>query len=134
MKTWKKTGLVLLFVIVIFSIWFYPKYKMLNHTIYLFDEDKIVNNFRSFDSVWPVGVMEASTNKYIYPKNVPITLPESFEFNGNSYESLKFLKDSWTTGFLVIQNDSIVFKTIIWVIQNLQETFRGLWQSHLFPH
>jgi CubicO group peptidase (beta-lactamase class C family) len=110
MKTWKKTGLVLLFVIVIFSIWFYPKYKMLNHTIYLFDEDKIVNNFRSFDSVWPVGVMEASTNKYIYPKNVPITLPESFEFNGNSYESLKFLKDSWTTGFLVIQNDSIVFE------------------------
>ena len=110
MKTWKKTGLILLFVIVIFSIWFYPKYKMLNHTIHLFDEDKIVNNFRSFDSVWPVGVMEASTNKYIYPKNVAITLPESFEFNGNSYESLKFLKDSWTTGFLVIQNDSIVFE------------------------
>lgn len=110
MKTWKKTGLILLFVIVIFSIWFYPKYKMLNHSIHLFDEDKIVNNFRSFDSVWPVAVMEASTNKYIYPKNVPITLPESFEFNGNSYESLKFLKDSWTTGFLVIQNDSIVFE------------------------
>ena len=110
MKTWKKTGLVLLFVIVIFSIWFYPKYKMLNHSIHLFDEDKIVNNFRSFDSVWPVAVMEASTNKFFYPKNVPITLPESFEFNGNSYESLKFLKDSWTTGFLVIQNDSIVFE------------------------
>lgn len=110
MKTWKKTGLILLFVIVIFSIWFYPKYKMLNHTIHLFDEDKIVNNFRSFDSVWPVAVMEASTNKFFYPKNVPITLPESFEFNGNSYESLKFLKDSWTTGFLVIQNDSIVFE------------------------
>jgi len=110
MKTWKKTGVVLLFVIVIFSIWFYPKYKMLNHTIHLFDEDKIVNNFRSFDSVWPVAVMEASTNKYIYPKNVPITLPESFKFNGSSYESLKFLKDSWTTGFLVIQNDSIVFE------------------------
>lgn len=110
MKTWKKIGLGLLFIIIIFGIWFYPKYKMLDHTMHLFDADKIVNNFRSFDSVWPVSVMKASTNKYIYPKNTPITLPDSFEFNGNSYESLKFLKDSWTTGFLVIQNDSIVFE------------------------
>jgi CubicO group peptidase (beta-lactamase class C family) len=37
-------------------------------------------------------------------------LPESFDFNGQSYESTKYLKDSWTTGFLVIQNDSIVFE------------------------
>jgi len=110
MKIWKKIGLGLLFVVIIFGIWFYPKYKMLNHTIHLFDEDKIVNNFRSFDSVWPVSVMEASTKKHIYPKNSVITLPSNFEFNGTSYESIKFLKDSWTTGFLVIQNDSIVFE------------------------
>ncbi len=110
MKIWKKIGLGLLFVIIIFGIWFYPKYKMLNHTMHLFDEDKIVNNFRSFDSVWPVSVMEASTKKHRYPKNHMITLPDNFEFNGTSYESIKFLKDSWTTGFLVIQNDSIVLE------------------------
>lgn len=110
MKTWKKITLVILFVIVILCIWFYPKYKMLNHVIHLFDEDKIVNNFRSFDSVWPVSILEASTENYIYPKGSTITLPDNFEFNGNSYDSMKFLKDSWATGFLVIQNDTIVFE------------------------
>jgi CubicO group peptidase (beta-lactamase class C family) len=110
MKTWKKIALIILVAIVALVIWFYPKYKMLNHTIHLFDEDRIVNNFRSFDSIWPVSVMEASTNKHIYPKGATISLPESFDFNGQSYESTKYLKDSWTTGFLVIQNDSIVFE------------------------
>jgi CubicO group peptidase (beta-lactamase class C family) len=110
MKTWKKIALFLLLIIVALGIWFYPKYKMLNHVMHLFDEDRIVNNFRTFDSIWPVSVMEASSNKHIYPKDTVITLPKDFEFNGKSYESVKFLKDSWTTGFLVIQNDSIVFE------------------------
>lgn len=110
MKTWKKITLAILFVIVVLCIWFYPKYKMLNHTIHLFDEDRIVNNFRTFDSVWPVSVMEASANKHIYPKGTFITLPDNFKYNGKAYNSVKFLEDSWATGFLVLQNDSIVFE------------------------
>lgn len=125
MKTWKKIGLGLLFVIIVLCIWFYPKYKMLNHTIHLFDEDRIVNNFRSFDSVWPVSVLEAPTNKHIYPKGTSITLPDNFEFKGESYESIKFLKDSWATGFLVIQNDSIVFEN--YYLGNTESTRNISW-------
>jgi len=110
MKTWKKITLAILLVIVVLCIWFYPKYKMLNHTMHLFDEDKIVNNFRSFDSVWPVSVMDASSKMHVYPKDTTIILPKDFEFIGKSYESVKYLQDAWTTGFLVIQNDSIVFE------------------------
>jgi len=110
MKTWKKITLALLLVIVVLGIWFYPKYKMLNHVMHLFDEDRIVNNFRTFDSIWPVSVMEVSSIKHIYPKDTTIILPKNFEFQGESYESVKYLKDAWTTGFLVIQNDSIVFE------------------------
>jgi CubicO group peptidase (beta-lactamase class C family) len=110
MKTWKKIGLGLLVIVIIACIWFYPKYKMLSHTIHLFDEDRIVTNFRTFDSIWPVSTLKASSQVYKYPKGTKLTLPENFNYKGTTYTTDTFLKDSWTTGFLVIQNDSIVFE------------------------
>jgi len=110
MKTWKKIGLGLLFIVIVACIWFYPKYKMLSHVIHLFDEDRIVSNFRSFDAVWPVSILKASSQVYKYPKGNKLALPENFNFKETTYTTKNFLKDSWTTGFLVIQNDSIVFE------------------------
>ncbi len=108
MKTWKKIALGLLAVLLIAAIYFYPKYKMLQHTIHLFDDDRIVENFRSFDAIWPTTVMPASANPHQYPKGEEMVLPDSFKFYDKDYSSIDFLKDSWTTGFLVIQNDTIV--------------------------
>lgn len=125
MKTWKKIGLGLLAILIVFGIWFYPKYKMLNLTMHLFDEDQIVSNFRSFDSVWPVAVLEAPENKLAYPKATSIKLPESFQFNGKKYQTESFLEDSWTTGFLVIQQDSLVFEN--YYLGNTQSTRNISW-------
>lgn len=83
---------------------------MLSLTMHLFDADQIVTNFRSFESVWPVSVLESPSNKYIYPKGTPLSLPNTFQFDNQEYDTQNFLEDSWTTGFLVIQNDSIVFE------------------------
>ena len=110
MKTWKKIGLGILLTIIVAGVWSYPKYKKLDHTLHLFDEDRIVNNFRTFDSIWPFAVLTASSNPYIYPRASAVKLPEHFDFNGDSHSTIDFLKDSWTTGFLVIQNDTIVFE------------------------
>jgi CubicO group peptidase (beta-lactamase class C family) len=110
MKTWKKIILSLLPLVIIACIWFYPKYKILNHTIHLFDEDSIVTNFRTLDSVYPFSTMNASSNPFIYPKGVNFAMPESFVFKGERFKANQFIKDSWTTGLLVIQNDSIVFE------------------------
>ena len=110
MKTWKKVALGILLIILIVGVWFYPKFKMLNHTIHLFDEDRIVNNFRTFDSIWPVSIMKESPDGYNYVRESEINLPDRFDFKGESYETNRFLKNSWTTGFLVIQNDTIVFE------------------------
>ncbi|PWI30824.1 serine hydrolase [Flavobacteriaceae bacterium LYZ1037] len=110
MKTWKKIGLILLGILVIFSIWFYPKYKRLNLAMHLFDEDQIVHNFRSFDAVWPVSILEAPLNKHPYPKGNTMKLPEKFQYEDKEFNTKKFLEDSWTTGFLVIQNDSLVYE------------------------
>jgi hypothetical protein len=125
MKIWKKIGLGLLFLLLIFSVWFYPKYKMLNLTIHLFDEDQIVTNFRSFNSIWPVAVMKAPENKFIYPQGTPIKLPESFQYEGNELNTQKFLEDSWTTGFLVIQNDSLAYEN--YFLGNTESTQNISW-------
>ena len=110
MKTWKKIALGMLLIIIVAGVWFYPQFKRLNHTIHLFDEDRIVNNFRTFDSIWPVAILKASSDAYKYPRTSTISLPLSFDFHGDSYNTANFLKDSWTTGFLVIQNDTIIFE------------------------
>lgn len=101
MKTCKKIGLGLLFIIVIFGVWFYPKYKILGHTMYLFDENNIVTNFRSFDSIWPISTLEASSKKYMCPKAFFVGLPSSFEFmaigiyNQNIYINPKYNDTSY---------------------------------------
>ncbi|MCX7550912.1 serine hydrolase domain-containing protein [Xanthomarina sp. F2636L] len=110
MKTWKKIALGLLFVLIVFAVWFYPKFKMLNLSMHLFEEDQIVHNFRSFDAVWPVSELEAPSTKHPYAKGTALDLPKSFQFDGETYNTNKFLEDSWTTGFLVIQNDSLVYE------------------------
>ncbi len=125
MKMWKKILIGLLILLVIAAIIFYPKYKMLQHSIHLFDEDKIVENFRGFDKVWPVTTMSASTNPYKYPQGSELKLPQDFQFKGTSYNTEQFLKDSWTTGFLVIQNDSIVYEN--YYLGNTESTRNISW-------
>ena len=110
MKTWKKIGLGLLALFIVFGIWFYPKFKMLNLMVHLFDEDQIVHNFRSFDAVWPVSFLNAPSIKHPFPKGKAIDLPQDFRYAGEVYDTQKFLEDSWTTGFLVVQNDSLVYE------------------------
>ena len=107
---YKKIGLGVLAILVVAAFIFYPKIKMLHKTLTLFDEDKIVENFRSFNSVWPTSELSKSSNPHVYAKGKSIKLPEEFEYLGNSYSGDEFLKDSRTTGFLIIQNDSIVFE------------------------
>ena len=110
MKNLKYIGIGLLIVLAIAAVIFYPKYKMLTHTIHLFDEDRIVENFRSFDAVWPISDINKSSNPYTYPKGSAIDLPAEINYRGKSYTGQEFLKDSRTTGFIVIQNDSIVYE------------------------
>jgi len=59
---------------------------------------------------WPTAELEASNNPLVFPKAKSIELPSEFEYLGNKHSAEEFLKDSRTTGFLVIQNDSIVYE------------------------
>lgn len=77
---------------------------------HLFEEAKIVENFRTLHEAFPSRTLEASTTPFTYPKSKNQALPSHFDFEGNSLSIPQFLEDSKTTGFLIIQNDSITFE------------------------
>jgi len=116
---------IILILLVIALILFFPKLKRLYHTIHLFDEANIIENFRSFDKAFPSSTLTASPNPFIYPKGEKISLPTTFDFEGQSINTESFLKESSTTGLLVIQDDKLVFEA--YYLGNTESTRNISW-------
>ena len=110
MKKRKLIGILLLLAILIGTAIAFPTLKKLHYVLTLFDKEKIVENFRTFDKVWPVSRLSASPKPFVYPEGKPIKLPDDFNYDGKKFNTKSFFEDSNTLGFLVIQNDSIVFE------------------------
>ena len=94
----------------VLSVWAFPKIKALNTTLTLFDEDKIVENFRSVAEFWPTRSLTRAKVPYVYNYGDPLNVPSSFAYNDQKLGTRQFLKDSWTTGLIVIQNDEIALE------------------------
>ena len=94
----------------VLSVWAFPKIKALNTTLTLFDEDKIVENFRSVAEFWPTRSLTQAKVPYVYNYGDPLNVPSSFAYNDQKLSTRQFLKDSWTTGLIVIQNDEIALE------------------------
>lgn len=111
MNILKKAFALIIVVLVLILIVFFPTIKKLHHVIYLFDENKIVENFRTMDQYFPVKRLSSSANPTIYPKAEKMNpLPPSFQYEGKEVETQWFLEGSKTTGLIVIQNDSITLE------------------------
>ena len=94
----------------VLSVWAFPKIKALNTTLTLFDEDKIIENFRSVAEFWPTRSLTQAKVPYIYTYGDSLNVPSSFAYNDQKLGTQQFLKDSWTTGLIVIQNDEIALE------------------------
>jgi len=105
----RKLGLIGALLLVI-GLWSYPSLNALYQTVKLFDEDRIVDNFRSANKLWSTRVMTASTQPRPYTQGDPEALPEQFQFDGNKLDTEQFIADSWTTGLLVIRGDEIRYE------------------------
>ncbi len=106
MKYLKFTPLLLLFLLLLAA----PKLKRLYHAIYLFEEDRIVENFRTFNQHSSTSELKASTKPFTYSKGEIIDLPTSFKYAGQSFDTQEFLEATTTTGLFILQNDSIRFE------------------------
>ena len=72
--------------------------------------DEIEYSFIHMDEYLPTKVVEKSAEPFLFPRKENMTLPEDFMHNGNTYNTLHYIDSSDTQGFLVIQNDTIVYE------------------------
>jgi len=71
-----------------------------------FIEDTFINMDQYFDKI----DVASSPRPYSYPNIDNVALPESFEAKGQEFNTLDYLDSSYTQGFLVIQNDTIIYE------------------------
>ncbi|MFQ3236276.1 MAG: CubicO group peptidase (beta-lactamase class C family) [Paraglaciecola sp.] len=84
--------------------------KRLYLVITLYDEDKIVYNFLNMHKIFHATELQASTKPFKFqPSNNEYTkLPTHFRFADKDIQVADFLKESRSTGLLVIKNDHII--------------------------
>ena len=105
----KRIFISFLVIIITITLLYQKKLVRLYTAVTLYDQDKIVNNFLTMYQSFNSTVIPASTQPFYFPLQIK-ALPDSFEYDGNLITTQNFLKNSQTTGFLVIKNGTIVYE------------------------
>lgn len=102
--------LVLLLAILGVGIMYGPKYMRAMEIAEKTKMQYIEETFINMDEYFKKTEVSKSSNPHIIASKENISLPETFEANGETYNTMKYLDDSFTQGFLVIQDDTIVYE------------------------
>ena len=97
----------------------------LYNVITLFSAHRIAFNFRSIDALgFPCKTVNTRSAKVaaLERPSISIELPESFMYNGTSYELRPWLKQYWTTGLVVIQVESATKASLLYEDYDLGNT------------
>lgn len=109
MKTYQKILLILVTLLLGLGAYYYPKLKRVNQVMHFFDQDIIVDNFRTTNQMITFKEIEAPETTHSFPVNNEASpLPEQFTYEGWTMDVPTFLDSSYATGFLILQNDTIV--------------------------
>lgn len=76
----------------------------------LTEPDQVFANFRSTDTIFKTKLLKKSAEAYVLPEGEAITLPKNFDYKGQTLNTEQFLKDSATSGLLVLKNNNIVYQ------------------------
>jgi CubicO group peptidase (beta-lactamase class C family) len=99
----------LLIVLVLLVSIYQKNLTRLYTAITLYDKDKIANNFLSMYQSFNATVIPASTEPFYFPVEEK-ELPGSFEYADRIFSTQDFIKNSQTTGFLVLKDGKIVYQ------------------------
>ena len=110
MKIFKKILLGILLITIIAVVIYYPNLKNVWKAIHFFDKELIVANFTTINQNWKTREIKRPVIPYIFPKGPEMTLPKTFSYKNRAFNSLDYLDSSFTTGFLILQNDSLSFE------------------------
>lgn len=108
----KKVSATLLLLIALFAGVFSTEIRQLYHTIHLFDADVIVHNFSHMKDIAPTKVVprQGPINAF---GNQPHSLPETFQYKGETRKISDFLSDSSATALVVIKGNDITHESYL---------------------
>ena len=89
---------------------FYPKYQRGAEIDALMQPSMYAHSFINMEQYFPSKEVQKAANPHIFPKQTPISLPENFSYQGQSFNTVAYLDSTGTQGLLVLQNDSLVFE------------------------
>jgi CubicO group peptidase (beta-lactamase class C family) len=96
-----------LLFLVVTSLLFQSEISRLIDVIYLFDKNRIVNNFRNMDSMFHSRGIAKSSRPFVFKRDL-LELPKYFLWQGKQIDTSQFLKDTQTTGLIVLKGDQII--------------------------
>jgi len=123
----RKIGIILAIFIVVPAVTgcgVSRKFQRLRAVNSLFDEKHIVENFRSLPEVIPYHVVQKGDSVFEFGTAYQ-DLPEKFEYKDKIWNTEKLMKDTWTTGLLVIKDDRIRFEK--YYLGNTPDTLNISW-------
>ena len=72
--------------------------------------DEIEYSFIHMDEYLPIKVVEKANQPFIFPSVENIELPQEFDHNGATFNTMQYIDSSYTQGLLLIQNDTIRYE------------------------
>lgn len=87
----------------------YSAANRLYHSITLFNEDVIVENFSSMSTIFETVEIEKTGPTYTFGQTSR-SLPTEYLYNGEKRDTKKFLDKTSTTALLVLKNNDITFE------------------------
>lgn len=100
---------LILLVAIGLGVTYYPRFRQALALKKAYED--IPHTFLHMDEFIPKSIVHKSSNPFHFPKNKELDLPKSFAYAGMTFGTQEFLDSSYTQGFLVIQDDSIVYET-----------------------
>ena len=108
MSRGKIAGLLVLGFIVAGGYWGYSYYEKIKPFQEFSNPEKITQTFRSASETFPHHTVAAPTETLAFNRRDDITLPETYSYGGETRSLSELLERTYTTGFLVAVDDTIV--------------------------
>jgi hypothetical protein len=92
------------------GIFGYPYAQRMYNVLTLFDQKCITQNFRDMKSMFNYRTVHKGNSVYQF-KHSETALPDSFTYAGKKINLREFLDRTWTTGLIVIRDDTILHES-----------------------
>jgi len=102
------------------------KWRRLRWVTSMYKEDRIVENFRTISDIFPYNRIQRDGKVFEFDRQLH-ELPNEFTYRGEKTDIHDLLKDTWTTGFLVIKDDTIRFEE--YYLGNAEDTLNITWSA-----